>query len=62
MASSSEQLGAQAQALRDLVGQFTTGNGQSGPAAASKAPAAQAKPQKGKVQSGQERTAKAVAV
>jgi purine-binding chemotaxis protein CheW len=30
MASSSEQLGAQAQALRDLVGQFTTGSGQSG--------------------------------
>ena len=30
MASSSEQLGAQAHALRDLVGKFTIGAGQSG--------------------------------
>ncbi len=74
MASSSEQLGAQAQALRDLVGQFTTSNGQSGQhqtanseelraqATARKAAATQAKTPKGKGPSGQDRTAKAMAV
>ena len=74
MASSSEQLGAQAQALRDLVGQFTTGNGQSGQhqaakteepraqATARKAPAAQSKTQKAKGRLGQDRTATTTAV
>ena len=74
MASSSEQLGAQAQALRDLVGQFTTGNGQAGQhqaakteepraqATARKAPAAQSKTSKGKGRSGQDQAAKALTV
>jgi hypothetical protein len=74
MASSSEQLGAQAQALRDLVGQFTTGNGQSSQhqtakteepraqATARKAPVAQSKTRKGNGQSAQDRTAKAMTV
>jgi methyl-accepting chemotaxis protein/F0F1-type ATP synthase assembly protein I len=73
MASSSQELGAQAQALRDLVGQFTTGNGQAGHsptmtdeararATAHKAPAARSKSYKAGGPTGQDLTAKAVAV
>ena len=67
MASSSEQLGAQAQALRDLVGQFTTGNGQSGQHQAAKTESfvrrrRRARPRRPQGQRRQQQTAKAVAV
>ena len=74
MASSSEQLGAQAQALRDLVSQFNTGNARSGlqqtvkteelraQALACKTPAGQSKTYKGNNQSGEDWTAKTIAV
>jgi methyl-accepting chemotaxis protein len=74
MASASEQLGAQAQSLRDLVGQFTTSNGQSGQHHAAKVresapyastrqvPTAPSKTHQGSGQSGQDRTAMVVAV